>query len=240
MNRNITICSDSKSVLSQLESLILKPKNVHDIIAHMIKQIARLIRTRNHIKFIFIPGHQEIGANEEVDQLAKMAATVGKQRHHDPFLSTVLLRLRHNQRLKLDKYLRKSIKNSSLHKKAPPRQRFKPARPGKQKHSPYEKQWNTIDPLLNRARTGHTMSRAHLYRIGIEKEKVCRHCNKATETVQHQLFLCKKFKKKLASARRQFRTEIPFDSRSYQTALWTHPHVMKEILNKGKKVGCHI
>ena len=89
-------------------------------------------------------------------------------------------------------------------------------------------------PLLNRARTGHNASRAHLYNVHIEEENTCRHCEKHPETLEHQILQCDKLQQALTKQREEYHA---LDATSFNDALWKHPIQLTRILKKAKTKG---
>jgi hypothetical protein len=78
-------------------------------------------------------------------------------------------------------------------------------------------------PLVNRARTGHTRTRAHLHHIGIKAEATCRHCHSTPETLEHLVLYCTNLPRPqpLLAARIQY--AISLTRTPFSEWLWTAP-----------------
>ena len=139
----------------------------------------------------FIPSHCGIGRSEDVDELAKQAHEEGAddQVDHLPVLSSYKLHLRKAHRAHLLADLPDMVQPSS-NLLNPGRKPFYP----RWEESSSSRTWidayaeeTDTHPLVNRARTGHSLARAHLYNIRMQDEPTCRHCDEDVETIRHQL-----------------------------------------------------
>ena len=110
--RKIHLFTDSLSCLQQLACLPYKLKYVHEIVADVAESLAELVQV-NEVELHFIPSHTgNIPESDEIDALAKAAATEGREIEHDPFISTFKLEFRKLERRLLEGYLWKTIKPS--------------------------------------------------------------------------------------------------------------------------------
>jgi hypothetical protein len=230
-----------------LQSLPTKPKRVNAVVAECVRKLHTLIKRKNNVHIHFIPSHVirlneegkptteppeilNIGHSEEIDRLAKAAATEGDKIKHDPFVSSFKLHLKREESKNLKAYLSKKVTHSHFDG-YPERRNFvnPPRARGRDKN-------NFATPLLNRTRTGHSCSRQHLYNIKMEDSNICRHCNLEPETIEHQVLHCLQFTEKLHRARAKFKSLCT----SFDDALWTHPRQMNKILQQAKRKGCYI
>ena len=92
--------------------------------------------------------------------------------------------------------------------------------------------------LMNRVRTGHTLARAHLKKVGSEDSDKCRHCDDASETIEHQLLFCPKLATELARYRRKYHQR--FISHLNQALFDFNSKFMKKFLTKLKKAGGYV
>ena len=207
--RHIHIMTDSLSWMKQLQSLPTRPRRVNNIVAECADKLAQLAQ-RNRVDIHFIPSHTDksgnadgadtthgtrtksIGHSEEIDQLAKQAAKNGDETEHDPFLSSFKLHRKRKEKENLTEYIKGTVKTSKF-AGYPERGRFikPPIRTVETEEKP--------QPLLNRARTGHSCARQHLKNIMMEESSLCRHCNKYEETTEHQVLHCAALEEKLRS-----------------------------------------
>ena len=70
--KNVVLCTDSQSSVKHLISLSMKPRVVSSLVYELITVVDDLIQ--NHainLNFCWIPGHGNIGLNDEVDNIAK-------------------------------------------------------------------------------------------------------------------------------------------------------------------------
>ena len=118
------------------------------------------MREGNHVEIHFVPSHTEnkIAQCEEIDTLAKYAAELGEEEiEHDPLVSSYKLVLKEREKLNLTRYLESKVKASQFNG-YPDR---KPLVKGRISNSDgTHTQLQSNNALLNRARTGHTRSRA--------------------------------------------------------------------------------
>ena len=201
--REIHLFTDSLSCIQQLASLPYKYKYSNTVVKNVAEQLAKLTEG-NHVEIHFVPSQTEnkIAQSEEIDTLAKYAAELGEEEiEHDPLVSSYKLVLKEREKLNLTRYLESKVKASQFNG-YPDR---KPLVKGRIYNSDgTHTQLQSNNALLNRTRTGHTRSRAHLKNIKIEKEDTCRHCGNDRETIQHQLLQCKKYEKILEKFREQY------------------------------------
>jgi hypothetical protein len=92
--------------------------------------------------------------------------------------------------------------------------------------------------VLTVTRLGHNATKHHLANIGVFNDNTCRHCQQASETVEHQVLECESLSTRLADERICF-LRIP-NAPSFNAALWSHPAIMTDILSRAKKKGCFI
>jgi len=238
IGKTIHIFTDSLSCLQQLACLPYRYKYTNSIVIEVAEKLAELVQD-NEVELHFIPSHtKEIVESDRIDDLAKGAATDGDDiLDHDPFVSSYRLiltkRIRHKQR----EYVRNNVKDSSFI--GYPRRSA--LRLGKfwidHPDGAIQYKVDNSYALLNRVRTGHTCARVHLKNIGIEKENICRHCNKHAETVKHQMLKCSAFKKHLKKYRTKYRR---LEIQDFYQAIYTHDKFMAGFINAAKRQGCHI
>lgn len=165
---------------------------MHTGVQKVIKTISKLIRRRKKLVLRFVPSHVNIGLSDDVDELAKLACQATTTSYTDPLLSTFKKRLTLYCTEQLHHYLDTSVTSSSDPSK-PSRTPYVRSRDSLTRHLIYKyNQTPHIDPLLVRARTGHSRSRDHLYFLRIEDSPDCRHCHDARETIAHQVLHCQK------------------------------------------------
>lgn len=66
MNETLVICSDSQSAIEALGSFTVNSKLVHEC-----KLRLNEIGSRNEVKLLWVPGHENIEENEKADELAR-------------------------------------------------------------------------------------------------------------------------------------------------------------------------
>ena len=137
------------------------------------------------LTFIWVPGHQGLGYNPEVDRIANEAYQLDK----DP--GVTLMEIQSLKRLAKKRrdddfrfYLGNCIANSA-DKLNPDRSNLK--------RLDYVKQEvirTPEDSILWRLRSGHNRSRHHLKRLKMVKEEQCRYCNYRVEDGFHLVAIC--------------------------------------------------
>lgn len=234
--------TDAYSCLAQLQSLKTKPVLVHTGVRKVISSITKLCKRRHKLALRFIPSHANIGLSNDVDELAKLARNATDSCNPDPLLSTFKNRLTLHCTEQLQHYLDTSITTSSDPTK-PSRTPFTRTRDNRTGRLVYQhRQTPHADPLLVRARTGHSMSRDHLHFIRIETSAECRHCLAATETIAHQVLHCTNLPRMQTILRA--RTKYIFrmlDESDFYELIWaadTKPAV--KLLRAAKRAGAYI
>ncbi len=242
--KTIRIFTDSLSCLSQLQSLPTKPKLVHKIIDNTTKNIRKLTKQRNELHLHFIPSHVDIGKSDEVDELAKKAAEDGAdvEIDHLPVLSSYKLHFRKTSKENLLQYLFENVRPSSNDLNFS-RKAFCPQWDSESRTEidRYAEETDT-HPLVNRARTGHSLARAHLYHIKMEDDNTCRHCEDDIETIQHQILSCPKLatNNTLQTALRQY-APADLTEDSFEDWIWTAElRQITRLLLAARHAGCHI
>ena len=186
----------------------------------------------------FIPSHTDrIRQSDEIDKLAKNAATNGDPIDHDPFVSSYKLILKKYEAMERSSFVYKNVKTSCFRgypKREPLRDGYGPI---SSSSGNIDIQINCDYSLLNRVRTGHTRARSHLKNIGIESHDTCRFCDRHSETIEHQLIHCVKFKDKLKRYRNKYRRLV---INQFNDALYNHERFMKNFLNAAHRCGCYI
>ena len=241
-NQVIAVYSDSHGLLTQLQALTTKPKLVDNIILSLIQGLGQLIELGNSLFITWVPSHQGIEGNEQADEIAKRNLTeepTGSEVHLDrtPRLANYKHFLRQHLESSLDEYLQKAVQPSSQ-ESYPDRSWFK----GKEfiinnrSRLVYPYKTEKLDPILFRARTGHTYTRDHLFRFGIVKERSCRLCSHPYETVKHLALHCPKLEdyEDISEARRNYHQEV-HPSIKFEDALWTHSSVVSRLLRSVRR-----
>ena len=192
--------------MQQLACLPYRYTYTNSIVTEVATKLAELVED-NEVELHFIPSHtKEIPESDRIDELAKEAVMDGDDTlDHDPFVSSYRLIQTKILRLKQRTYVRNNVKESSYNgypnRSAYRLGKFWMDQPGGAIQYKVDNSYG----LLNRVRTGHSCARVHLKNIGIEKDDICRHCNKHAETVKHQLLKCSAFKNKLKKYRSKYR-----------------------------------
>ncbi len=242
--KHIHVFTDSLSCLEQLNSLPTKPNPVHNVIDNIAQ--CELHRKENEVHFHFVPGHADIGRNEEVDELAKEAREgIGDAAEvdHPPLLSSYKLRISQASKERHLTYVADSIEASS-NRLNPNRKHFAPQwdRDTRTTVDPYAEHPDT-HPLLNRARTGHSLARSHLAHIKMEPTNTCRHCenDEVAETIAHQLYECPtmSIKPTITRARNALDPSATIDD--FEALLWAVDTTkITRLLIAAKAAGCFI
>ena len=201
-NSRVVVFTDSQSILKHLVSLGMKPRPVSNLVSELVSVIHELVNGMNvFLHFCWIPGHEEIGLNDEVDLIAKLALENEESETIQLSLPRTRIR-RYNKSLTrqdLKHYLKNSIENSHW-QNYPPRQFFK---------KPHESDGDnrSVDVGVFRMRTGHNRLRIHLHNIGLEESNLCRLCNRSQEDCYHLLVECEGILVKLGSKMMRLRVE---------------------------------
>jgi hypothetical protein len=206
-----------------------------------VKDVAEklaVLQRNNSVELHFVPSHTDkIPESDEIDELAKEAAENGDEIDHDPLISSYKLKLRKVEKRNLRIFLNSNVKQSKF-AKYPERM---PISKGyisvKHRNQTTRIPISHNHALLNRARSGHTRTRIHLKNIGMESDDKCRHCNRYTETIVHQLIKCKKFRKRLKKFRQQY---IRIGVTDFNSALFLHEQYMANFLTAAMHYGCYI
>ena len=202
------------------------------------KNLAKLARN-NRVEIHFVPSHitPPIPCSDVIDALAKTATTEGVLTQHDPVISSYRLHLRNYARKQMRRYLVTNIKPSQF-SGYPERSPFRCGKIVLQtRPTLIELRVKHNNPLLNRARTGHTRCKSHLKNIGIESDEACRFCSAERETLEHLLIQCPKLQQKLGKHRTQYNQARKLN---FNDALWKHSNIMAKLLRKAAKNGCQI
>ena len=233
----VAIYSDSRSLMSQLEAITLRPKLVDGSIHAILSQLTELVSKENHIHLTWVPGHAGIEGNERADHVAKQNltnATSGTSNEaRAPRLANLDYFLKKYVQESLDEYLNNSVKPSSQ-ESYPERDWFrgKQITVGKTTRVVYPYKLEEFDAPLFRVRTGHTYTRDHLFRFGIVKDRSCRYCGYREETAHHLSLECRYFDRfmNIVDARSSYIREVGVDCRLEQ-AVWSNPAVAKSVLH---------
>ncbi len=188
--------------------------------------------------------HVDIGKSDEVDELAKKAAEEGAdvEVDHLPVLSSYKLHFRKTSKENLLQYLFENVRPSSNDLNFS-RKAFCPQWDSESRTEidRYAEETDT-HPLVNRARTGHSLARAHLYHIKMEDDNTCRHCEDDIETIQHQILSCPKLatNNTLQTALRQY-APADLTEDSFEDWIWTAElRQITRLLLAARHAGCHI
>ena len=111
----LVIYSDSKSVLTHLQSLKTKPRPVNDVIIQILNCIQQAWSLEvTKIQFIWIPGHVGIPLNEAADKIAKEAYAVDEQPEASLIPRTALLSIAKSLKSRdFNQYLDNEVKLSA-------------------------------------------------------------------------------------------------------------------------------
>jgi ribonuclease HI len=206
MSKNIHVRTDSVSLLQQIANLPYKYSYVHYIAANIAEMLSDFVANGNSIEFRFVPSHtKKIPESDAIDKLAKQAAKDRDPKETAPFISSYRLHLKKYEMKKLQTYLENNVKASRISQIYPKRD---PLVIGKfiikSRTGDIRIPLDHGNALLNRARTGHTLTRAQMKRIGIEDSDKCRNCDNAEQTLEHQLIHCPKLARELAKYRAKY------------------------------------
>ena len=143
---------------------------------------------------------------------------------------------------KLHQFLDASITTSSDATKPPrtPYRRTRNDRTGKlfykHIHTPH------IDPLLVRARNGHSRSRNHLKHIRIEASDECRLCHDARETIAHQVLHCQKLPRMniIQHARTKYLRQSLCEADFFDLIWATETKPVERLLRAAQRAGAYI
>jgi ribonuclease HI len=229
-NQTIRIYTDSKSIITHLHAIGTRYRPEDDTIKECSHLIARLIET-NTVALHWIPGHRNIGFNEDADRLAKEALQTPTVAHpSDPIrLSTYNLLLSKRTQDKSLSLLNSEIQESSF-RDYPPREPFTRMKPKDV----------VLGPIF-RMRTGHTYCLAHLKNLDMVSDDNCRLCSTPTrETVEHQLLDCPHLADELQELREWmcFQNSTPLDR--LRKVMWKRPRQLERFVVKAIKAGAHI
>jgi hypothetical protein len=235
----IHIFSDSMSWMKQLQTLATRPGLSSQIVNRVASILGWLTDVGADVNIHFIPSHTEsqgdivtgIGHSIEIDNLAKDAATNPDVPliEYEPRVQSYRAIYRKLEHAKLARLVNRSMTPSRF-ANYPPRQPFLDYFATRRKQDPL------IHPLLLRACSGHNECRRHLHNVGITSDNICRHCEDAIETVEHQLLECPALP---LTEEREIFHKLP-NAPSYHEALWHRPDVMLKILSTAKKRGVSI
>ena len=226
--------SDSHACLTQLRSLPTKPKIIPSILKRIMRHIRKITKKKNKLTFVYVPGHQGIGLNEQADQAAKTARTDGDPSYFNPLTNYYTQKLKKVQRQKT-RHRIKQLNIKSDRKDYPKRKPYKT-----RALAGLFKTTGERNPLLNRARSGHNATKRHLHRLKITDNNTCRHCKRigSTETIYHQLYKCTTFAQKLQEhwSQRQLNQLLLIKSEF----PWSETTTTIKILRKARKLGLFI
>lgn len=186
--RQLTILTDSRSLLTHLESIStqLRPL-VYDSIEAIIDKLVTL-STHTKIKMIWIPGHIGIEGNEYADNMANSGRSSGLVMGDKYPISILRHHIRGVVDDELHHYLDENVKNSSLWDDSPDREHFKTPMNSPKMNV---RRLRQTDVSLFRLFSGHTNTRDHWIRIGIEvDDDKCRYCKTSKETAEHLVMEC--------------------------------------------------
>lgn len=234
--QKISLYSDNRGLMTQLDGLRHVPKIVDATILEIIEILARLIELNNQVYITWIPGHCGVIGNEIADYVAKLSSqnpTWAPISDRCPRVANADFFLKEHMTRSLDTYLDAKVKPSSQ-KIYPDRSWFKgkEEKSGNATKTVYPYKTEQFDAVLFRARTGHTYCQDHLYRFGIIKRRSCRYCTEPKETVEHLALHCPHFDNvgPVRRARRMYRAETSPDA-DFGDLLWTDPHVVRPLLH---------
>ena len=185
--KNIVLCTDSQSSVKHLISLSLKPRVVSSLVYELITVVDDLIKNYAiNLNFCWIPGHGNIGLNDDVDKIAKAQLENSEEEDHIE-LSIPRTRIerfnRSIEKAEFREYLMRNVKDSHWDD-YPPRRYFQKT------HDINSSNGRPLDIGVFRLQTGHNRLRKHLYNIGIEETDRCRFCETCAEDGYHLLTDC--------------------------------------------------
>lgn len=181
-------------------------------------------RTTLHIEIHWVPGHEDMHANEQVDIEAKKAATnsganqVGRLRCFAGDLPRSAAALIATRKVRASTRWKSEWLKSASAKKLRPIALTPPSR---KVRAFYRDLSRNECAILTQLRTGHAPLNAHLARIRRTDSPLCSKC-KLPETASHFLLTCRKY----ATQRRALRT-----------ALCNRPLTLRTTLGPGARVG---
>ena len=226
----IVFLTDSCSVITQLESLPLRPRWVSKIVAECVEMIAKLVTYKNKITFQYVPSHEGIGLNDVVDVEAKRARETGELTAHDTMLASYKLQIKKEIRIGFNEYLAEKIQESQVNPSYPSRDWFFTAYE-KREDDEGKRRRPPTNCYLNR----DVCARAHLYATNIVESPECQHCYLEDESLEHLILECPVTAEQINPERDKYYAEI--HNATFNDALWTHPELMMELLRKSNKKG---
>ena len=163
------------------------PRVVSCLAYELIVVIDDLIQNQEiKLNFCWIPGHSNIGLNDEVDKIAKIQLDNTEDGEYME-LSIPRTRIkrfnRSIEKAEYRKYLLNNVQNSHWDD-YPPRMYFQTPKDIKSSNH------RALDTGVFRLQTGHNRLRKHLHNIGIEETDRCRFCETCAEDGYHLLTDC--------------------------------------------------
>jgi ribonuclease HI len=247
-NVGICIYSDSQGLLKQLSQLPFNYKTAEPQLAECAEALSVIITSQiNYVQVCWIPGHMEIGYNNEADELAKAAMCLRVSAPPCPRLSSYKLRLKKELRRRTESEIQTKVQPSHI-STYPDRALFtgyytfsNHLRRNIWIRSPYTRKSRNDRGILFRIRSGHTRAKDHFTRLGIiDSAAPCRLCGQEIEeTIEHQLFECSALLSNLAQPLMRLVDGIgsPID---INTSCWNRPKDWKKFLLKVENAGAWI
>lgn len=170
-NAEVAIHTDSRSLVTHLESLQRRPRAATRTVNAMLFQISTLFRLGvSSISVTWTPGHAGIGCNDDADRRATEAMNNLSRELLSTSAACLRQSVRKNARKDLTDFLSRIIAPSQS-QDAPPRFWYTLLAKGRPQHeTPTEARVminRRVEIAIARLRSGHTLTASHLHRIGI-------------------------------------------------------------------------
>jgi ribonuclease HI len=243
----IVIYTDSQGLARQLESLPLSYKTVDKLLLDCANELSQLTEY-NQVTICWIPGHQDIGRNQDVDELTRSELLpVEDLVEIEPRLCSYKLRFKKDVFHKTELEIRQHVKPSHF-LSYPDRTMFigyelQVNGLTKWVKSPYTRKSQNIRGALFRVRSGHTRCLAHFRRLGIvEAASTCRLCEEENveETVDHMLFECSALQTHLGQHIIALANKTADRELDINRLCWSHPKEVQNLLTAAVSAGAWI
>ena len=183
-DKNIVIISDSLSAIESLNHPSFNAQT-NPLIFEIRKKVHKFNNSDTYIKLLWVPSHQGLTGNENVDKLAKSATLIDPTIKHIPHTD---LRNHIVQREKLASKM--SIEELGLIKGVSYFEYF---------HNSFSKPWfynknmdRDLITTINRCRSGHYNLNESLHKIKVVPDSSCS-CGYPVENLNHVIWQCPRF-----------------------------------------------